>query len=273
MVVDTFAVFRTNWRNFFFSSLKKRKPFFSCLSRPGNYRRCWGGRGVLLHIQHGHWQLTKTKKNLLLYIVFLIYFKLICIIFIFILITKFCICSFLFSAPGLQEGEWERSLSCPVQSVGVSLSWVPTSLCSCHFLYRLTQPSSVAAADQPLPNPPIRPWPPASPGRVCAWELSPAPWCCKSAAQPWWPSASAGAGSWAACPPAVGPPGAGCSRSPAGPRGGRPEASGPPPCPLCAWSLDGSTERRCDDWWGFQICEGKKKGELVRNVVCTLKHI
>lgn len=43
-----------------------------------------GGRGkeILLHKHHNHLQLT--KKELLLYIVFLIYFKLICIICIYL---------------------------------------------------------------------------------------------------------------------------------------------------------------------------------------------
>lgn len=192
--------------------------------------------------------------------------------YLFILITKFCMSSFFFLLSVPRGGA----------IASVSVLFYTESLCLCVGVGwgGCLSSSSVASVlvwviftnEAPPPSLwpisclPIKPWLPASPGRVCAWAPSPAPWCCKSAARPWWPSAAAEAGSWAASLPAAGPPGAGCSHSPAVPRGERPEASGQHPCPLCAWSLT-RQERRI---W-FENCWKKKLCSFLVGPVCNIE--
>lgn len=98
-------------------------------------------------------------------------------------------------------------------------------------------PLGIAAVCQ-RSGPGVKPWPPTSPGIVCAWGLCPAFWCCRSAGRPWWRSGGAEAGSLEACLLAEGLLDAGSPQSPAEPRGENPGAFGRPRYFLCAWSLE-----------------------------------
>lgn len=128
-------------------------------------------------------------------------------------------------------------------------------------------PGSGNAAVCQTSGPGVKPWPPTSRGIVCAWGFCPAFWCCRSAAQPWWRSDGAEAGSLAACLLAEDPLGVGSPQNPAEPRVENPGASGRPRYSLCAWSLK---QRRDENCYFSRLVKWKMKDFLL---ICTMTKI